>query len=284
MDSQLEKVHQISQDQPVANYNGAQKDVSEAKHLEVNSGEHGKKHTPLSQFEVKKIVDLKIGSVDISFTYSSLYMVASVLIAIAFMLFATRKREAVPSRLQTIAESLHEFISNMIHSSIGEEGNKFFPLVFSVFIFILMCNLLGMTPYSFTPTSQIVVTLALAAICFLAITLFAIARNGVSGFFHMFLPSGVPILIAPMIFIIELFSFLIRPITLAVRLFANIVAGHVLLKVIAGFVILLGVSFGVFPLLFSVIMTGFELFVAVLQAYIFSILLCVYLGEVTRSH
>jgi F-type H+-transporting ATPase subunit a len=148
----------------------------------------------------------------------------------------------------------------------------------------LLGNLLGITPYSFTSTSQIAVTLTLALISFLTVVIFAIARNGFFGFLHMFLPSGVPFWMAPIIFAIELFSFCIRPVTLSVRLFANMVAGHVLLKVVAGFIISLGIIFGTLPFLFSIIMTGFELFVAVLQAYIFSILVCAYLGDVTKEH
>ena len=199
------------------------------------------------------------------------------------MLRATSRKLLIPSRTQVIAESIYNFINNLIEGSIGHEGKKFFPLIFSLFTFILLCNCLGMTPYSFTSTSQIAVTLSLALICFFTITLYAIIRNGIGGFIHMFLPSGVPLWMAPLIFIIEFFSFLIRPVTLSVRLFANMVAGHVLLKVIAGFVISLGL-FGIFPLAFSVIMTGFELFVAVLQAYIFAILVCAYLGETMKAH
>ena len=150
-------------------------------------------------------------------------------------------------------------------------------------MFVAMCNILGMTPYSFTATSQIVVTLSLALIAFATITIFAIYRNGIVGFFKMFLPSGVPLFMSPLIFAIEFFSFLIRPITLSVRLFANMVAGHVLLKVIAGFIISLGLA-GIFPLLFAIIMTGFELFVAILQAYIFAVLVAAYLAEVTKAH
>jgi F-type H+-transporting ATPase subunit a len=180
------------------------------------------------------------------------------------------------------------FILNMVKTSIGNEGNKFFPLIFSLFIFILLCNVLGMTPYSFTVTSHLVVTFALAMVAFLTITIFAIVRNGFGGFLHMFLPSGVPKLMAPLIFLIELFSFLIKPITLSVRLFANIFAGHVLLKVVAGFIVSLGaVSFGIagiVPMLFAIVMTGFELFVAILQSYIFAILVCAYLGETTKQH
>ncbi len=243
---------------------------------------HG--HSPLAQFEVKKIFDLHLGNIDVSFTNSSLYMLIATIAIIAFMLFATRKKSLIPSRLQVMAESVYNFIFDIIRTSIGNEGSKFFPLVFSLFTFILMCNFLGMTPYSFTATSQVIVTLSLAMVSFLAITIFAIARNGFFGFLHMFLPSGVPMWMAPIIFAIELFSFLIRPITLSVRLFANIVAGHVLLKVVAGFIISLGIIFGTLPFLFSIIMTGFEFFVAILQAYIFSILVCAYLGEATRAH
>lgn len=248
------------------------------------SGSNHERHNPLAQFEVKNIADLHFGNLDLSFTNSALYMVIATICAISFLLFATRKKSLIPSRIQVIAESFYNFIFSMVKSTIGNEGDKFFPLVFSFFIFVLFCNLLGMTPYSFTATSQIIVTLSLATVAFLTITIFAIIRNGIFGFFHMFLPSGVPMWMAPLIFVIELLSFLIRPITLCVRLFANMVAGHVLLKVIAGFIISLGLTFGVFPFLFSIIMTGFELFVACLQAYIFSILVCAYLGETMKAH
>jgi F-type H+-transporting ATPase subunit a len=242
------------------------------------------KHSPLDQFKIEKIFDINIGGYDISFTNSSLYMVVATLFAILIMALATSKKSLIPGRLQAVAESVYNFIHDMIKTSIGNEGEKFFPLIFCLFIFILMCNVAGMTPYSFTPTSHVIVTFSMAAICFFTITIFAIIRNGLGGFFHMFLPSGVPLWMAPMIFVIEFFSFLIRPITLSVRLFANIVAGHVLLKVVAGFIISLGIIFGVAPMLFAVIMTGFELFVAILQSYIFAILVCAYLGEVTRAH
>jgi len=253
--------------------------------LNIPSEAHtGEPHSPLSQFEVKKIFDINVGSFDISLTNSALFMIIATFFAIIFLHLATRKKQLIPSKFQVIAESVYNFINSMIKNSMGEEGVKFFPLIFSLFTFILLCNLLGMTPYSFTSTSQIVVTLSLALICFSVITFFAIYRNGLLGFLHMFLPSGVPIWMAPVIFLIELFSFLIRPITLSVRLFANMVAGHVLLKVVAGFIISLGVVAGIFPFLFSVIMTGFELFVAVLQAYIFAVLVCAYLSETMKAH
>lgn len=242
------------------------------------------KHSPLDQFEVKKIIDLNFGAFDISFTNSSLFMVLTTFIAIAFMLFATRQKSLVPSKLQMMAESVYNFIVDMIKSNIGNEGNRFFPLVFSLFIFIVLCNMLGLLPYSFTVTSQFIVTLSLALVAFTTVTIFAIYRNGISGFFHMFLPSGVPALLAPFIFIIEFLSYLIKPATLSIRLFANMVAGHVLLKVVAGFILSLGVIFGVFPFLFTLIIFGFELFVALLQAYIFTVLVCAYLGDVTKEH
>lgn len=241
-------------------------------------------HSPLSQFEVKNLVDFHIGSFDLSLTNSALYMIIATFFSILFLHLATKKRQLIPSKLQVVAESVYNFIHNMVRASIGNEGDRFLPLVFTLFTFILLCNALGMTPYSFTATSQIVITLSLAMIAFMSVTIFAIYRNGFLGFLHMFLPSGVPLWMAPFIFLIELFSFLIRPITLSVRLFANMVAGHVLLKVVAGFIISLGIILGIFPFLFSVLMIGFELFVAVLQAYIFAILVCAYLGEVTRAH
>jgi len=237
----------------------------------------------LDQFKIKKLLELDLFGIDISMTNSSLYMILATAIICLFMFLSTRKISILPGRLQIIAESFYNFISNMIKNSIGDEGVKFFPLIFSFFMFVAMCNILGMTPYSFTATSQIVVTLSLALIAFATITIFAIYRNGIVGFFKMFLPSGVPLFMSPLIFAIEFFSFLIRPITLSVRLFANMVAGHVLLKVIAGFIISLGLA-GIFPLLFAIIMTGFELFVPILQAYIFAVLVAAYLAEVTKAH
>lgn len=248
------------------------------------SDQSHEKHNPLSQFEVHKIFDLQVGGFDLSFTNSSLYMVLATLCTIVLMLFATRKKSLIPSKIQVVAESVYSFVHGMVKGTIGDEGEKFFPLVFTIFTFVLFCNLLGLTPYSFTSTSQIAVTISLALVAFLTVTIFAIVRNGIGGFIHMFLPSGVPLWMAPLIFAIELFSFLIRPVTLSVRLFANMVAGHVLLKVVAGFIVTLGILFGALPFIFSIIMTGFELFVAVLQAYIFAILVCAYLGETTKEH
>lgn len=249
-----------------------------------NHSDSHQKHSPLDQFKVHTIFDFKIGKLDLSITNSAFFMMLSTLLVIVFLLKATSKKLLIPSKSQVLAESLFNFVNNIIKETIGEEGKKFFPLVFSIFLFIFMCNALGLTPYSFTSTSQIAVNFALALIAFFTITIYAIIRNGFFGFLHMFLPSGVPILIAPLIFILELISFLIRPITLSVRLFANMVAGHVLLKVIAGFIVSMGIIFGTIPLLFAVAMIGFEFFVAGLQAYIFAILVATYLGETTKEH
>jgi F-type H+-transporting ATPase subunit a len=257
--------------------------VNNASQPHETSHDAHEKHSPLDQFKIQEIYPIKIGETNLSFTNSALYMVIATILIIFFMLKATSRKRLIPSRTQLIAESLYKFIDNLIDGSIGHEGKKFLPLIFSLFTFILICNFLGMLPYSFTATSQVAVTLSISMMCFLIITIFAIVRNGFGGFIHMFLPSGVPWWMAPVIFLIELFSFLIRPITLSVRLFANMVAGHVLLKVIAGFVISLGVL-GTIPFLFSIVMTGFELFVAVLQAYIFAILVCAYLSETMKSH
>ena len=242
------------------------------------------KHNPLHQFKIEKLFDIQAGGLDISFTNSSFHMVLATILAIVFMIFATNKKSLIPNRLQLIAELTYGFIIDMIRTSVGNEGSKFFPLIFSLFMFILLCNILGMTPYSFTVTSHIIITFSLSMIAFLTITVFAISRNGFKGFFQMFLPSGVPLIMAPMIFLIEFFSYLIRPITLSVRLFANIVAGHVLLKVVAGFIISLGLIFGIAPMIFAIMMTGFELFVAILQSYIFAVLVCAYFGDVVRQH
>jgi F-type H+-transporting ATPase subunit a len=261
-------------------------DASIQNNQSLSSAEYGDhaKHSPLDQFKIQTLVNFKIGKLDLSITNSAFFMMISTLLIIVFLLKTTSKKLLIPSKSQVIAESLFNFVNNLIKETIGEEGKKFFPLIFSTFLFIFMCNALGLTPYSFTSTSQIVVNFALAMIAFLTITIYAIIRNGFFGFLHMFLPSGVPVLIAPLIFILELISFLIRPITLSVRLFANMVAGHVLLKVIASFIVSMGIIFGTIPLLFAVAMIGFEFFVAGLQAYIFAILVATYLGETTKEH
>ena len=242
------------------------------------------KHSPLDQFRVENLFEINIAGFDLSVTNSALYMIIATTIIVLFSFFSTKKLTIIPKKFQVFTEFLYGFILGIISSTIGtKEGRKFFPLIFSIFIFIVLCNIIGLTPYSFTVTSQIIITLSIALLSFVTLIIFSIWRNGFKGFISMFTPSGLPIIMIPLIFAIEFFSFLVKPITLSVRLFANMVAGHVLLKVIATFAVSLGI-FGVLPLLFASAMMAFELFVAILQAYIFSILICSYLSEATKSH
>ncbi|AZL15745.1 F0F1 ATP synthase subunit A [Rickettsiales endosymbiont of Stachyamoeba lipophora] len=238
---------------------------------------------PLHQFEIKKLLDINLFGYDISFTNSSLFMLLASVISIIFLLSAVKNARLVPHRLQILGESLYGFIENLIEDNIGEEGKKFIPLVFSVFIFVLMANLLGMLPYGFTATSHIIVTFTLASIVFFTVTIYGFIRNGVS-FLSIFLPSGTPLWLAPLMILIEFFTFLARPFTLAIRLAGNMMAGHVLMKVLASFVIGLGIYLGWVPLPLMVIIAGFEIFVSILQAYIFTILTCVYLNSVIHLH
>jgi F-type H+-transporting ATPase subunit a len=237
---------------------------------------------PLEQFEIKPLVNFEMGTHDLSFTNSSLFMFVAVTLILGFFTMAARNRRVIPNRMQAAAEMVYELISSMVKDNVGTEGAKFFPVVFCLFNFVLVCNLLGMVPYSFTVTSHISVTFALAMFVFLGVTIVAFYKHGLH-FLSFFLPSGTPMLLAPVMVIIELFTYLSRPISLSIRLAANMMAGHVLLKVLAGFVVMMGV-YGIAPLLFVVIMTGFEIFVAVLQAYIFTILTCVYLNDAVNMH
>lgn len=240
------------------------------------------KHSPLAQFEIHPLINFKAGTLDLSFTNASLFMVLAVSAIIFFMIGATRQRAMIPGRWQCMAEMAYEFIANLLRENVGSEGRKFFPLVFCTFMFILLCNLLGMVPYSFTATSHIAVTFALAAALFLIITAVGFIRHGLH-FFSLFAPQGVPTWMMPVIVPIECISYLIRPVSLSIRLAANMIAGHVLLKVIAGFILPLGI-FGILPGAFLVLFIGFEIFIACLQAYIFSMLLCVYLNDAVNLH
>ncbi len=248
------------------------------------SEEHGS-HSPLEQFNIVPLHPIQIAGYDISFTNSSLWMVLAIVSIIAFLLPASRKRALIPNRLQSSAEMLVEFVSSTIFEATGKEGMKYFPIIFSLFVFILMCNLLGMIPGAFTVTSHIIVTFALAAFVFIGVTLIAIFKHGIGKFLHFFLPEGTPIIMAPLLFVIEFFSYLSRPISLSIRLAANMMAGHVTMKVIAGLIITFGMLVGVasmFPLL--LFLTGFEIAIAIIQAYIFTILTCVYLNDALHLH
>jgi F-type H+-transporting ATPase subunit a len=235
---------------------------------------------PLDQFLIKTIVPIKIGNVDLSFTNSALFMVIAV--ALVTVLMAAGKRSLVPGRMQSVGEMFYEFVANLIRDTIGSEGRKYFPIVFTLFMFILFGNMLGMIPGAFTFTSHIAVTFAMAAVVFVAVTIIGFVKHG-AHFFSFFLPKGVPIALWPLIVLIEIISYLSRPVSLAVRLFANMLAGHALLKVLAGFVPALGIA-GVLPLAVVFGLIGLEFLVAFVQAYVFTILTCVYLNDAINMH
>ena len=235
-------------------------------------------HGPLEQFAIKRLVPMEIGGIDVSITNSSLFMAIAVALIALFLTVGMRRRALVPGRWQSMAELSYEFIARMIRDNVGAEGRRYFPFIFSLFMFILFGNLLGMIPYSFTFTSQIVVTFALAVVVFLGVTAIGFVRHG-ARFLKLFVPSGVPVALLPLLIVIELLSYLIRPVSLSVRLFANMLAGHTMLKVFGGFVVGLGILGGWAPLAFIVALTGLEIGIAFLQAYVFTILTCIYLND-----
>jgi F-type H+-transporting ATPase subunit a len=240
---------------------------------------------PIHQFQLKHFFSLgHIGPYEIAFTNSALFMLIALLATAALMLIPTRQRSLVPSRAQSVAELSYEFVANTIQSTAGKEGMKFFPLVFSLFIFVLTVNLLGLLPYGFTVTSHIIITVALALLVFFTVLIYGFWKNGLR-FFKLFVPSGIPIYILPLIVAIEVLSFVSRPVSHSIRLFANMLAGHITLKVFASFVTLLGglgiagMAGATLPLALVVALTALELLVAFLQAYVFAILTCIYLND-----
>ena len=237
---------------------------------------------PIHQFEIKELIPLELFEINISFTNSSLFMSLAIISIILLLLISIKNQSLIPSRLQSISEIFYEFIANMISDNIGEKGHKFFPLIFTLFAFILFGNMLGMLPYGFTFTSHIIVTFVLAIFIFLFVTLLGIFIHGFK-FFGLFVPKGVPMLMLPLMVPIEIISYLSRPISLSVRLFANMMAGHTMLKIFAGFVFSLGI-FGVAPLIVTVALTALEVLIAFLQAYVFTILTCIYLNESINLH
>jgi F-type H+-transporting ATPase subunit a len=240
---------------------------------------------PIHQFQIKKLVTLgEIGGVEIAFTNSAAFMLAAVALTAGGLVLATAGRSLVPGRVQSVAEVTYEFIADMVRQSTGEEGMRFFPLVFSLFSFILVLNMFGMIPGLFTVTSHIIVTALLALLVFFTVIGYGLYKNGIK-FFRLFVPSGIPIYIMPLIVLIEVMSFLSRPISHSVRLFANMLAGHITLKVFAGFIVMLS-GFGIvgwvgalLPLALTVALTALEFLVAFLQAYVFAILTCIYLND-----
>jgi len=237
----------------------------------------------MAQFEIKRLVPLELFGYDISFTNSSLFMVIAVVVVSAFLIFAISGRSLVPGRLQSIAESVYEFVANIVRENLGHEGMRYFPWVFTIFIFILALNMIGLIPGTFTVTSHIIVTFALAAMVWITATLIGFARHGV-GYLKLFVPAGVPIWLMPLIVPIEVVSYLIRPISLSVRLFANMMAGHTMLKVFASFAVSLPIFAKLFPVLFTAAFTGLEFLVAFLQAFIFTVLTCIYLNDAVHMH
>ena len=219
---------------------------------------------------------------NLNFSNSSLFMVLALGLIATFMTLSMRGRALVPGRWQSMAELSYEFVANMVRDNVGNEGRRYFPFIFTLFMFIVALNVLGLMPYSFTATSHIAVTFGLAAVIFLGVTFIAIYMHGTK-FFSFFLPHGTPWWLVPLMVMIELFAYLARPFSLSIRLGANMLAGHTMLKVIAGFVAAMGVL-GIVPIAFLMVLSGFELFVAVLQAYIFTVLTCVYLNDAIHLH
>ncbi|WP_412058108.1 F0F1 ATP synthase subunit A [Bartonella sp. DGB2] len=239
---------------------------------------------PIHQFEVSKLIHVSMGNLDLSFTNVSLFILLAVVVSSIFLFIASARQALVPSRMQSVSEMAYEFVASTLRESAGSKGMHFFPFVFSLFMFILVANFLGLFPYFYTVTSQIVITFALAMLVILTVVIYGFFKHGL-GFLRLFVPSGVPVVILPLVMMIEIISFLSRPISLSVRLFANMLAGHITLKVFAGFVVSLvgmgaiGVGGSVLPLVMTVAITALEFLVAFLQAYVFTVLTCMYLND-----
>ncbi len=239
---------------------------------------------PMHQFQIATLIPFEIGGVDLSFTNSSLWMLIGAILSIVGLTIASERKAMIPGRLQVGAESLYNFIENLISENVGGGAKQYFPLVFTLFVMVLVGNFLGMIPYSFTYTSHLAVTAGLALMVFFTVLIIGIARHGFH-FFSLFVPPGVPMWLLWLVVLIEIVSFISRPITLSVRLFANMVAGHVLMKVIAGFAIMFATMGGVawlgtiLPVAFNIVMIGFEFFIAFIQAYVFAVLTCIYLKD-----
>jgi F-type H+-transporting ATPase subunit a len=238
---------------------------------------------PLQQFEIKVVAPIHFGDVNASLTNSGVFMLITVAAVTLFLMFGMRNRRLVPGRWQSMAELSYEFIAGMVRDNVGNEGRRYFPFIFSLFMFILFGNLVGLIPYSFTFTSHIIVTFAMAIFVFLGVTVIGIVRHRLN-FFSYFLPKGVPLVMAPLLIPIEIMSYLSRPVSLSIRLFANMMAGHTMMKVFAGFVVPLGILGGWAPLSIDVALTAFEFLVAFLQAYVFTILTCIYLHDAIHLH
>ena len=247
-------------------------------------------HSPIEQFALKKIVPLKVLGIDAAITNSTLFMIAAVLLICGFFYYAMQGATRVPGRMQSVAEMMYEFVAGTVRDNLddGRDGKRFFPLVFALFTFVLTCNMLGMIPGFFTVTSHIIVTAGLAFLVIGIVIVFGFARHGI-GFLKLFVPSGVPPALLPLLMPIEIISFLSRPVSLSVRLFANMLAGHIALKIFAGFVATLLAAAGawsvlsILPLGLTVALSALEILIAFLQAYVFSVLTCVYLSDAVHG-
>ena len=244
---------------------------------------------PIHQFNLERVVELPLGGIDASLTNSGIFMIAAVALVTFFMLAGTRTRALVPGRWQSMVEISYEFVADMVKSSSGTEGMRFFPLVFSLFMFILFSNMMGMFPYFYTVTSQLVVTFAMAMLVITLVIVYGVMKHGIK-WLKLFILPGVPIALLPLVTVIEIFSFITRPVSLGVRLFANMLAGHIALKVFAGFIVLLigtgawwGYPLSILPLLLTIALTALEFLVAFLQAYVFAILTCIYLNDAIHA-
>jgi F-type H+-transporting ATPase subunit a len=239
--------------------------------------------SPMEQFEIKRLFPIQIGSLDASYTNSALWMTVAVIIAFFVFVLGMQKKALVPGRLQSVAEMGYEFVAGMVRDNVGDQGKQYFPFVLTLFVFILLCNLLGLVPYSFTPTSHIIVTFAMALVVFAGVTIIGFIKHG-AHFLSFFVPKGVPAWLLVILVPIEVISYFVRPFSLSIRLFANMLAGHTMLKVFGGFVVMLGILAGWAPLAFIVALTGLELLIAFLQAYVFAILTCLYLNDAIHLH
>ena len=245
---------------------------------------------PLHQFQIQRYLPINIGGLDASFSNSALYMVITVALITGLIVYGMRGRALVPTRMQSLAELFYEFVANLVRDNAGPDARKYFPFVFSLFMFIMIGNLLGLIPGTFTFTSHIIVTFGLALTVFVFVTLLGLIKHGFH-FFTLFMPSGVPMALAPILIPIEILSYLSRPVSLSIRLFANMMAGHTMLKVFGGFSVLLGgalgglgYTVGILPLVINIALVGFEILVAMLQAYVFTILTCLYIRDALELH
>jgi F-type H+-transporting ATPase subunit a len=237
---------------------------------------------PLEQFTIQPLIPLHIGGLDVSYTNSALFMTIAVILITSLLVLGTRRGALVPGRLQSIAEISYEFVADMVETNAGHGAEPYFPFVFTLFMFVLFSNLLGLIPYSYTVTSQIIVTFALAAIVFIGVTIIGIVKHG-THFLRLFVPEGVPIILLLLLVPIELLSYFIRPFTLSIRLFANMLAGHTMLAIFGGFAASVGLL-AILPVALDVAILALEVLVAALQAYVFAILTCLYLRDALHLH